>query len=159
MCIPSLHVMIAVYTYKMFGVFASSLGKEGEYREQINEMKHGAAAICHAILFIKQHSINCIPAALYAITCYAPESLPPEEAEAFIALLFTPPSIELAPRRRNRCGAHPCASPSINLPEKDKEAIRSHILGLYRHFISEKEKSKIWYEPILNFLRSMPQVR
>lgn len=157
MCIPSLHVMIAAYSYRMFGVFAKDFGEEGEYKEQINEMKYGAAAICRSVLFIKQHSINCIPAALYAVTCFVPELFPQEEAESFIELLFaSAPSAGLAPQG---CSVHPCASPSINLPEEDREAISSHILNLYKRFLSEKEKSKTWNEPVLNFLRSMPQAR
>jgi hypothetical protein len=156
MCVPSLHIMIAVYTYKMFSVFAEQMGEAGNFIEQVNEMKYGAAAICHAVLFIKQHSVNCIPAALYAITCYTPGLFPPEEAEAFTELLFAPvPRAEKAP---SGCRLHPFASPEIKLPEEDKKEIRNHILRLYRRFLSERETAKTWDEPLLNFLHSMPKV-
>jgi len=155
MCIPSLHVMIAVYTYRMFSVFAKQLGGEGEYKEQMSEMRNGAAAICNAVLFVKQHSVNCIPTALYAVTCYAPELFTPDEAEAFIELLFvSADTVNNAPN-----GSRVRTSPAILLPEADIAAIKGHILALYRTLLSEKETGKTWDEPVLNFLRSMPRAR
>jgi len=116
-------------------------------------MKQGALAISQAILFVKQHSVNCIPAALYAMTRFNPELFPQEEAEKFIALLFSPaPVSDNIPKK---CRVHPCASPSTKLNETDITLIKSHILSMYRRFLAEGKTVQFWGEPILNFLRKL----
>jgi hypothetical protein len=153
MCIPSLHVMVVIHTYKRFCVIAKALGEEDKLKDQIEELKQGALAISQAILFVKQHSVNCIPAALYAMTCYSPDLFPPEEAEAFTALLFSPaPDKSKMPKD---CRVHPAASPPTNLSEDDKAEIRGHILTLYHRFLAEGKTAKFWGEPLVNFLREM----
>jgi hypothetical protein len=155
MCIPSLHVMVVIRTYTGFAVIAKSLGESEELKEQVLEMKYGALAISRAILFVKQHSVNCIAASLYAMTCFDAVLFPPKEADAFTGLLFTPaPSFG-----GSHGGNHPSAAPNMLLPEADQAAIKSHILGLYRRFLSEREPAKSWDEPLVNFMRSHPRVR
>jgi hypothetical protein len=133
MCIPSLHVMVVVRTYTYFRRIVRSLGDEERFTPHIEELRRGALAITEAILYVKQHSVNCIPAALYAMTCFDASLFPPEEAVDFVSRLFTPPR-----------------SP----PEKD--AIRDHILTLYRRFLAEGASAKSWKEPLLRFLDSLP---
>jgi hypothetical protein len=153
MCIPSLHVMVAIYTYKMFARIAKQLGEEEKLREQIDEMKQGALAICQAVLYTKQHSVNCIPAALYAMVCFCPDLFPPEEAEDFTSLLFSPaPSPDKAPPGSR---VHPAFAPSPKLNETVQEEIKSHILALYRRFLAEGKTAKSWGEPLVNFLRTI----
>jgi|GEM_PF-205381 len=152
MCIPSLHVMIAVHSYTMFSVIAKKLGAEEKLKEQIEEMKHGALAICQAILFVKQHSVNCIPTALYAMTCFDPVNFPRDEAERFTNQLFSPPP--RADESLRKIKVHPAASPITKINEEDKTEIRSHILSLYNQFLSERDESRPWYEPLLKFLKS-----
>jgi hypothetical protein len=157
MCIPSLHVMVVILTYTKFKAIAKALGEEENLKDQIEEMKQGALAITNAILFVKQHSVNCIPAALYAMTCFAPELFPPEEAERFTMLLFSPaPCKSKMPKG---CRMHPAASPAIKIPEADQAQIKSHILSLYKRFLSERDMSRPWYEPILSFLRDLPSLQ
>jgi len=153
MCIPSLHVMVVIHTYTQFAAIAKQLGEEENLKEQALEMKQGALAISQAILYVKQHSVNCISAALYAMTCYRPDLFPLEEASAFTEQLFSPaPAAEEALRK---CSIHPSAAPATILPETDKVQIKSHILYLYHRFMQEKKTSAVWYEPLLNFLKSM----
>jgi len=151
MCVPSLHVMVVIYTYKIFSAIAKQLGEEENLKEQALEMKQGALAISQAILYVKQHSVNCIPAALYAVTNFCPDLFPPEEAEAFTELLFSP-----APKPNetlHNCRVHPSAAPATDLSEPDKAEIKKHIITLYRRFMAEGKTTKFWGEPILNFLR------
>jgi len=155
MCIPSLHVMIVVYTYKMFSVIAKQLGEEGNLIEQAEEMKKGALAISQAILFIKQHSVNCIPAALYAMTCFSPKIITPEECEKFTNLLFSP--APEADESFQKIRVHPTASPSTKIPEEDQVLIKKHILDLYYRFCDERKTVKEWYEPLVRFLGESPR--
>jgi len=151
MCVPSLHVMVVIFTYTMFVWIAKQLGEEENLKEQALEMKQGALAITAAILFVKQHSVNCIPAALYAMTCFDPELFPPKEAENFINLLYSPAPDKSTMPKRSR--VHPAASPKIDISEEDQAQIKSHILTLYRKLIKERDILKPWYDPILNFLK------
>jgi len=158
-CVPSLHVMVVVRTYTKFRAILQSLGEAEYFKAQLEEMKQGALAITQAILFIKQHSVNCIPAALYAMTCFDRVLFPPEEAEAFIALLFCeapPPPADAndsMPYRKMR----PWAVPKTRLSPEDIAEIKAHIVSLYRRFITEGETARKWEEPLLRFMRQMPE--
>nr|AGS51567.1 hypothetical protein [uncultured bacterium contig00004] len=151
MCIPSLHVMVVIRTCTMLSVIARELGEEEKLKDTILEMKQGALAITQAVLFVKQHSINCISAALYAMTCFSPDLFPPKEAEAFVEQLFSPAPPPAAGVKYSR--VHPCAAPKTVIGEADKAEIKSHILTLYRQFLAEQKEGAFWGDPLLNFLR------
>jgi len=150
-CIPSLHVMVVIHTYLMFSKIAEKVGDTENLKSQALEMKQGALAISQAILFVKQHSVNCIPAAFYAMTCFSPELFSQKEAEDFCELLFSPAPEMKDPSLKSR--VHPSASPSTKIREDDQLKIKEHILILYRRFLEEKKTAEFWYEPILGFLK------
>jgi hypothetical protein len=131
MCIPSLHVMVVILTYTKFRAFLRARGDGGRFASQIEEMKQGALAITEAILFVKQHSVNCIAAALYAMTRFDRGLFSREEAEAFAARLFL-----------------------RSLPAEEGGQIRDHITGLYRSFLAAGEAAETWKDPLLDFLRN-----
>ena len=135
MCIPSLHVMVVIRTYTLFKEAIKSLGEELRYAPQLEELRRGAIAITEAVLYIKQHSVNCVSAAMYAIACFEPRLFPLVEAERFVSGLF--------------CGTQE----ENTVSKEDSLMIREHILSLYRSFIAQKEKSNDWTEPLLGFLR------
>ena len=161
MCIPSLHVMVVIHTYTQFAAILRSLGEAEHSSAWIDEMKQGALAITQAILFIKQHSVNCVSAALYAITCF--DGFPPEEAEAFTELLFRgPPQAPSAggpavPGALKNYHLRPGAAPRTKLPEADAAEIRAHIISLYRLFLAEGKNARDWTEPLLRFMRQLPE--
>jgi hypothetical protein len=130
MCIPSLHVMVVIQTYTQFRKIIRSRGDEGRFAPRIEELRKGALAITEAILFVKQHSVNCIAAAMYAMSCFQGGLFPPAEAEDFASRLFTQ-----------------------SLGPAEGEQVRNHIIKLYRRFLAERASAKTWDEPLLNFLR------
>jgi hypothetical protein len=133
MCIPSLHVMVVIRTYTVFRRILGSLGEAEARAPEIEELRRGALAITEAILYVKQHSVNCIPAAMYAMTRFDPSLFPPEEAEDFVSRLFEGP----------------------RSPE-NREAIREHIITLYRRFVREGDSAPSWKDPLLAFLAAQP---
>jgi hypothetical protein len=137
MCIPSLHVMVVIRTYTLFRELLLRLGGTEKFSAQINEMRRGAVEITEAVLFIKQHSVNCIPAAMYAMTCLDSTLFNEEEACRFGSELFT-----FGPLLIKGDGA---------------EQIRRYILNLYRRFISEGKKTDNWKAPLLGFLTELPE--
>jgi hypothetical protein len=131
MCIPSLHVMVVIRTYTFFAETIKKLNEEKKYAAQAEELRLGALAITEAVLYIKKHSVNCISAALYAMTSFDRRLFPPEEAERFVSLLFD----------------------SAKEPDKSSVVeIRDHILSLYRQFLAQGETARNWTLPLLNFL-------
>jgi hypothetical protein len=133
MCVPSLHVMVVIRTYTKFRSILREMNEAENMAEALEELRRGALAITEAVLYVKQHSVNCISAALYAMTCFDRGLFPPEEAERFTAELFRGP--------REPAG-------------EDGERIRKYILGLYRRFLEEGGEAAHWTEPLLNFLRA-----
>ena len=142
MCIPSLHVMVAIHTYTKFAAAIRSLNDAENRAAQIEEMRQGAFAICQSILFVKQHSVNCIGASVYAMTRFDPELFPPEEAEAFCSRFLD---------------TSPLVVPITKVPKEIIAEVRAYITDSYRHFREEGKTAESWDEPILNFLRQLPQ--
>jgi hypothetical protein len=129
MCVPSLHVMLVIRSYTAFRAHVRALGGESRFAAQIESCRRWALDITDAVLYVKQHSVNCVSAAMYAMTRFDPLLFPPDEAEAFAAALFTNP---FAPQAR--------------------EAIREYIAVLYRRFLDQGKTAKDWAEPLLAFL-------
>jgi hypothetical protein len=157
MCVPSLHVMVVIWTYKKFAAILQSFNDAERCSVQIEEMKQGALAITHAILFVKQHSVNCIAAALYAMTCFDKELFRPQEAEDFINLLFGEvPTAQTGQAKYKFC---PWTAPKTKIPDNDVIIIKSHITGLFRRFLEEGKTAQKWEEPLLNFMRQHPLIK
>ncbi|MDR3172865.1 MAG: hypothetical protein LBU19_01325 [Treponema sp.] len=135
MCIPSLHVMVMISAYTQFRAILYSLGDGERFAPQIEEIRRGAMTITEAILYVKQHSVNCIAAAMYAMTRFDPALFPPREGADFVSRLFRE---------------------AKNPGPAEAEAIRGHILDLYLKFLEAGNSAKTWEEPLLDFLRSLP---
>jgi hypothetical protein len=140
MCIPSLHVMVVIRAYTAFRDAIRSLGDDRELAPLLEAVKQGAVGITQALLYVKQHSINCVAAALYSMTCFDRALFPPQEALDFIARLFI---------HSHRPG-----------PE-DGERIRKAIREGYGGFLAAAAGASSWEEPLLAFLRgrSLPRPR
>ena len=155
MCIPSLHVMIAIRTYTKLAQVMRDFGDDKALAPQIEEMRQGALAITRAVLYVKQHSINCISAALYAMTCFEPALFTPEEAEAFAAEVFSGKQLAATPcgKRLPNHAVRPAAAPPGAINAHNAAEIQEYVIGLFRRFLSEKKDAENWGEPLLNFLR------
>jgi len=136
MCIPSLHVMVVIRTYTLFKEIMKTLRLEDRFAAQTEELRRGALAITEAVLYVKQHSVNCISAAMYAMSMFGAGLFPPAEAERFVSEIF----IE-----------------KESLSKEDGDEIRAYILALYRRFLDEGEKSEDWKKPLLDFLKELPK--
>ena len=140
MCVPSLHVMVVIRTYTAFRAMIAALGDAETWVSQTEEIYRGALAITEAVLYVKQHSVNCISAAMYAMSRFdEPDKnrdglFPPAEAEGFVLELF-----------------------KTGLAPGDGETVRRYILDLYQRFLLRGEKALSWKEPLLEFLRELPR--
>ncbi|MDR0706579.1 MAG: hypothetical protein LBF60_01700 [Treponema sp.] len=130
MCIPSLHVMLVIRTYTAFASITRTLGDGEMYARQAAELRRHSLAITESVLYVKQHSVNCVAAAMYAMTRFDPPLFAEKDAEAFAAELFT----------------------DNTLPPDTAVCVRMHILSLYRRFLAQGAPSTDWTAPLLAFL-------
>lgn len=83
-CLPSLHIIISAYTYAFVCHFDSDKSK---FSQQVWDE---AVAIGASVLWVKQHSIHCLPAALVLLEEIEPHwnaSLTEKYLESVVALL------------------------------------------------------------------------
>ena len=97
-----------------------------------DELYRGALDIGETVLYVKQHSVNCIPAALFMMTNLIPEYFTVEDAKIFIDDLF-----------KN----------AEDIQEQDKIDIHNHIKNMYENLLQEKGDDD-WTEPVKNWLLS-----
>jgi len=145
MCIPSLHVMLMVHSYTIFRHCIRCLGEEEALRSLAGKVFSGALVITEAVLYVKQHSINCIAAALYAMNQFDPALFSGDDAEVFVYGLFGTKDIpdEYAPFYTGQL-----------VDPKDTAWLREHIISLYRFFMETKTAD--WTVPLLEFLKTLP---
>jgi len=133
LCVPSLHVSIAAGTYAWMRNFLNSgIFPEEERRLRLDEILDSALAITESVLFVKQHSVNCIPVALYMITSTSEkEFFTAEDAVMFMSRLF-----------RN--------SPEI--PPGVREEITEYFIFMYERTFLENVYSDSWQDCIRHWL-------
>jgi hypothetical protein len=132
MCIPSLHVMIAIRAYTKFRTIIASFGDEEILSKELLDMYDGALRITEAVLYVKQHSVNCISAAMYAMSCFDAPLFSMKEAEQFAEQLYI----------------------HENEPNtEDSRLIREHIFALYKRFMQEGSETSHWEDPLIQFLK------
>ena len=148
MCVPSLHVMLMIHSYTAFRRCLSRLGEEEAQRPLDDAIFRGAVVITEAILYVKQHSVNCVAATLYAMSRFDPSLFGDAEAETFVNSLFAAGGAEDVPAEY----APYYKGPLIQPPEIP--ALREYILTLYRTFAGQRDPR--WAEPLLEFLKAQP---
>ena len=90
LCVPSIHVAISAGVLAWFRQFFKlGLFDEEEVQAFTEELQKQAVAIVESVLFVKQHSVNCIPLALYMLSSTMNKSFfSPKDAIDFIDKLF-----------------------------------------------------------------------
>ena len=142
LCVPSLHVSICAVTYAWYKGFfekgvAAGLFSEEEADRRLAEIKAQAIAIIESVLFVKQHSVNCIPTALYMITAvFGDDFFSAEDAVFFIEELFKKSS-EIDPATR--------------------EEILDYFTSLYERNLLENSFNENWQDSIKNWLEDFAQ--
>lgn len=132
LCVPSLHVIIVVLAYTFYRKAFAELGMPTEEANALNkEMFEGAVKITETVLYIKQHSVNCIPAALYAMTRITPQEVTPEEVVNFVNYLFTDNELVNA---------------------EDSFLIREYILDMYEQLFLHGCQDDNWITPLQRWL-------
>ena len=132
LCVPSLHVATV---FLAFGFYRHIFGKEDftetEKRLWSEELYKGALEITETVLYVKQHLVNCIPAALYLVVANFQEWISADDARKFIGQLFANPE---------------------GFSAEEALQIREHIRATFEQYLTDGAKSPNWYDPIREFL-------
>ncbi|QTQ16872.1 hypothetical protein [Treponema parvum] len=133
LCVPSLHVAIAVLCFSYYKMlFERENFTEREKEKWNKELYEGAVAITESVLFVKQHSVNCIPAALYMMS-HITDFFTTDDAVNFINDLFK------------------------NTPEltgENRRAVIEHIHYMYERLILEGCHEDDWAVPVQRWIVS-----
>ena len=141
MCVPSLHIAIICLTFSFYRMlFVRERFTKDEKERWGRELYIRAVQIAESVLYLKQHSVNCIPAALYMLTRIVPELFTPTDATAFIHQMF---------------------STSGDISAEEKKAVAEYMDFMYERFLLEGCLEDDWRAPVLRWLGSyqpsMPQ--
>lgn len=130
LCVPSLHIEVVFFTYIVSAKILDLLSREEEnYMAERGFLWNQAVLISDSIMFIKQHSINCIAAGLFMLSKTGSVPLHPDIARTVIAELFT--------------GEGNCI--------ESADEIKEYIRHLYEQFLREGEE-KAFDDVIVDFL-------
>ena len=133
-CVPSLHIAIVVLVFTFYRDLFVREGFSAEEREEwTRELYAGAVSIGETVLYVKQHSVNCIPAALYMMTRVHSDLVTIGTCVKYIDDLFRE---------------------QTDIAENDKEAIHSHIQYMYERFYLEGLHFEDWREPVQRWIVS-----
>ncbi|GAB1457562.1 MAG: hypothetical protein RBT62_05160 [Spirochaetia bacterium] len=86
-CVPSLHVLVVCYTYKRLEALLRARGDLERFSLELDAVRAKALAITESILYVRQHSVNCIPTSLAMLGVIEP-SYDESESKRFLSELF-----------------------------------------------------------------------
>ncbi len=132
MCVPSLHIAVVSLGFSFYRmIFKREQFPTDDSDRWGSELYARAVEIAETVLYVKQHSVNCIPAALYMMTRITPELFNIQDAVDFINSLFRQ---------------------SQDIAEADKEAIREHIQFMFERLVLEGTTEEDWTVPVMHWL-------
>ncbi len=138
LCVPSLHIsicaMVIVFYRKLFAI--EDFTKE-EKEAWSKELFDGATEISETVLYVKQHSVNCIAGAYYMVTKLFKDLMSPSDAILFTSCLF---------------------SKATDIKDEDKQAIHKHIAFTYERFLLEGAFEDDWYDSILRWINTYEKI-
>ncbi len=132
LCVPSLHIAVVILTYAFFrDVFEKENFSDEEKKQYNMQLYEGAIQIGETVLYVKQHSVNCIPAAVYMMTSAIPELFSIQDAVSFMDSLF---------------------AKQDNITVFAKKEINEHLHHLFEQLLLEGQYSDNWLEPLKRWL-------
>ena len=134
MCVPSLHVAIMIMAWVVYReIFNSYDFNEEEKKYYTAQVFECTKSITETVLYVKQHSVNCIPAAIYMMTVMLKDRFTIQDAVEFMDCLFVE---------------------STDIPEETKKEINTYIHTMFERFLLEGSSEEDWTVPIKNWLVS-----
>ena len=134
LCVPSLHVAIVILSSVYYAdVFKNDDFTEEERKTYTAELREGARHIIESVLYVKQHSVNCIPAAMYMMLYVLKNRFTISAGIDIINSLF---------------------ADDETLSDSDKKKISAHIHFMFERLLLEGANENDWTVPVKRWLKS-----
>lgn len=134
LCVPSLHIALIALTCAYFKKAFKDLGlSDAECFQKNTETYNRAIEIAESVLYLKQHSVNCVPAALYMSTKVFPQLFTPNDATNFINDMFLT---------------------AETISPADCNQIKEHISFMYERFLLEGYAADDWRDPVIRWIEN-----
>lgn len=135
LCVPSLHVAIVAGTYGYIRSILDKTSFSDEEKAQIlKDIYFWSLKITESVLYVKQHSINCVAGAMYMLSAGFDEGLwTKDDAESYLDKLF---------------------EDADDVFPQDVVEIRNYMKEMYNNLLEENKKSQIWQQPLFNWLNN-----
>lgn len=131
LCVPSLHVSVTVLVTTYFKrVFKAEFSEE-EQNFYNTELYEEAIQIAETVLYIKQHSVNCVAAALYMMNCIMEGEFSIQNAIDFINTLF---------------------ADADDITDENKKLINEHLNILFEQLLLEGTNEYDWVTPLKRWI-------
>lgn len=133
MCVPSLHITVVALVWNFYkDAFKKiKLISEEEKKLFIDEIYSGTIQIAESVLYIKQHSVNCIPAALYMMSRIMHPYFNANDAIKFLHDMFK----------------------GTDIPQEDQKEIKDYMEFIFERFFLPGISAENWIEPIIAWLK------
>ena len=137
MCVPSLHISVIILCIAFFNdLFKKNYWSKEQTQVWQKEIYQGGVRIAETVLYVKQHSVNCVPAAAYMMCRVIPDLFTKQDALDFLDSLFIDAG---------------------DIKAGDAAQIKSHMKNLFCTFYeqgaaAEKPADK-WNEPVTAWLK------
>ena len=132
LCVPSLHIAVVALTWTYFHEAFRAEGMDGaELARRSAELRQGALESAETVLYRKQHSVNCVPAALYMTRFLRPDLLTIQKAVDFIGDLF---------------------ANAEDIRPDDRKTVVSHIDYMFERLLLEGCNEDDWAVPVRKWI-------
>ena len=132
LCVPSLHVSVVVLTCTYFKrIFKEEQFSEAEQKFYNTEIYAEAMKIAETVLYIKQHSVNCVAAALYMMNCILEGEFSIQDAVDFINNMF---------------------ANADDITDEHKKLINEHLNMLFEQLLLEGTNEYDWVTPLKRWI-------
>ena len=131
-CVPSLHISTVTLAFCFYRMIFEREDFTQEEKDMWNaDIFLNSSLIGESVLYVKQHSVNCVPAGLYMLYKIAPELCTKKEVYEFIDSFF---------------------QNETDISEEDKQAVILHIKNTFDKFVEEGKDDVDWSIPVKKWL-------
>lgn len=133
LCVPSLHICVVSLVWTFYRQAFSEITEISQEEKDLylNELYDNAIKIAETVLYIKQHSVNCIPAALYMMTFLMRPYFTAEDGIQFLKDMFKKSS----------------------LSQETQKELKDYMYFILERFILVGTTDDNWIEPIKAWLK------
>lgn len=133
LCVPSLHISVVSLVWSFYREAFKEMPELTKQEKDlyINEIYTGATKIAETVLYIKQHSVNCIPAALYMMTFLMRPYFTAEDGILFLRDMFV----------------------NTNISEETQKELKDYMYFIFERFLLVGITDDNWIAPIRTWLK------